>query len=187
LFIPTQEAILGISPTDFEKYALELLQQQTCGLEKVKIVHNKIIKAYDGNYQLDGYIEFEAIGVMYKTIVECKHYKKAISREIVQKLYDNLRALGAQKGILISTSNFQSGAIEYAKIHGIALIQLVEAGEQYCCRGKFNVIINRPYVPYNAGCPYIGVLQRKSDIAGITCSFLSNGSNALKEFIVTIE
>lgn len=34
LFIPTQEVILEISPTDFEKYALELLQQQTRGLEK---------------------------------------------------------------------------------------------------------------------------------------------------------
>ena len=57
------------------------------------------------------------MGVLYKTIVECKHYKYPISREIVQKVYDNLRAIGAQKGIVVSTSNFQSGAIDYAKAH----------------------------------------------------------------------
>lgn len=40
-------------------------------MNNVKIIHNKVIEAYDGNYQLDGYIEFEVMGVLYKTIVEC--------------------------------------------------------------------------------------------------------------------
>lgn len=65
--------------------------------------------------------------MLYKTIVECKHYKYLISRESVQKVYDNLRAIGAQKEIVVSTSSFQSGTIEYAKAHGIALIQMTEA------------------------------------------------------------
>ena len=92
MFIPTRDTVLDMEPSDFEKYSLQILKEQTEGLKNVKIIHNKIIEAYDGNYQLDGYIEFEAMGVLYKTIVECKHYKYPISREIVQKVYDNLRA-----------------------------------------------------------------------------------------------
>ena len=127
------------------------------------------------------------MGVLYKTIIECKHYKYPISREIVQKVYDNLRAVGAQKGIIISTSNFQSGALNYAKLHGIALIQLTEAGDNYCTRGYFDVIMNHTYVPNNGDCPFTGVLQRDTG-SGITCSYLSHRTKALKEFLLeTIE
>ncbi|MNJ74896.1 hypothetical protein D3C77_718970 [compost metagenome] len=37
-----------------------------------------------------------------------------------------MRSLCAHKGILISTSGFQSGAAEYAKKHGIALLQIFD-------------------------------------------------------------
>ena len=39
---------------------------------------------------------------------------------------DKIRSLGAHKGIIISTCGFQSGAYEYAKKHGIALLQIVD-------------------------------------------------------------
>ena len=103
--------------------------------------HNKIIAGDDGDYQIDGFIEFCAMGVIYKTLVECKHYKSNISREKVQILYDKVRATGAQKGILVSISNFQSGAIDYATKHGIALIQIIESGEQYCTRAQPGTVV----------------------------------------------
>lgn len=184
MFIPMIDAVLEMDPIDFEKYVLQILQSKTKGLDNVKIVHNKVVETYDGNYQLDGYIEFEVMGVVYKTIVECKHYKYPISREIVQKVYDNLRAVGAQKGIVVSTSNFQSGAITYAKAHGIALIQLAETEETFYTRSHYNVVVNHPYVPSNNGLPYIGVMigSGKDDI-GVTCSYLSTFSDALERFL----
>ncbi len=182
MFIPIKDAILDMTPEEFEKHSLLILTEKTKGLENVRIVHDKHIKAHDGNYQLDGYIEFEVMGVLYKSIVECKHYKKPISREIVQKLYDNLRATGAQKGILISSSNFQSGAIQYAQEHGIALIQLTEAGEDYSTRSRLNVVMMHSRTPYNDGIPYIGVLQQQNDI-GISCSYLTKCSDALASFL----
>ena len=158
MFIPVIDTVLEMNPTEFEKYALQILQNHIKGLNNVKFIHNKVVEAYDGNYQLDGYIEFEVMGVLYKTIVECKHYKYPISREIVQKVYDNLRAIGAQKGIVVSTSNFQSGAIDYAKAHGIALIQMTETEEIFYTRCHYSVVVNHPYVPRNGGEPYIGVM-----------------------------
>ncbi len=124
---PTDVNIDNMSPLDFERYSLQFLSQQAKHLKDCRIEHNKIIKVDDGNYQIDGFIEFsiEGIeGIRYKTIIECKHYKSTISREKVQVLYDKIRACGAHKGVLISSSNYQSGAIEYAQKHGIALIKL---------------------------------------------------------------
>ncbi|MBI6873436.1 restriction endonuclease [Clostridium aciditolerans] len=186
MFIPTHESVLDMSPTDFEKYSLQILLQQVKHLSDCKVQHNKIIEVDDGNYQIDGYIEFKLMGVTYKTIVECKHYKSSIPREKVQILYDKIRACGTNKGILISSSNFQSGAIEYASKHGIALIQLTDAGEQYVKRSQFNVITNSHQIPYNNGCPYIGVMQSSTGI-GINCSYLSRTNLSLKAYLENIK
>lgn len=40
------------------------------------------------------------MGIRYVTLVECKHYKSAITREKVQVLYDKIRVVGANKGII---------------------------------------------------------------------------------------
>ena len=64
MFIPVIDTVLEMTPIDFEKYALQILESKTKGLDNVKFVHNKVVEAYDGNYQLDGYIEFEVMGVL---------------------------------------------------------------------------------------------------------------------------
>ena len=182
MFIPTQEFMLEMSPTEFEQYSLLILEQQMAGIEDYHFEHNKIIEVSDGNYQIDGYIEFKLMNITYKTLVECKHYKSSIQREKVQVLYDKIRACGAQKGVLISSSNFQSGAIKYATQHGIALIQLTEAGSEYYTRDMFNTVVANHRIPYNDGIPYIGVLQKSPDV-GIQCLYLSYRNKALQEFL----
>lgn len=183
MFIPVREAYLELTPEEFEKYSLELLSEQTNGLENLKIEHNRVIEAFDGNYQIDGYIEFSVMGVKYKTLVECKHYKSSITREEVQILYGKIQSLGAQKGILISTSNFQSGAIQYASIHGIALIQLTEADIHYETRGRLNVVVQYGLAPHNYGKKYAGVILKQGDSGGIICSHLNKRRQTLKDFL----
>lgn len=183
MFVPTKECFCNMSPTDFEKYSLYLLKQQTNGLENLEIEHNVIIEKIDGSYQIDGIIRFDVMGVKYTTLVECKYYKSTISREKVQILYDKIRATGAQKGILISTSGFQSGAIKYASEHGIALIQITEADAIFEARDQINVIQNS-FNLYNGGIPYIGVMQESKDI-GITCKYLRVNSEHLKAFLLS--
>lgn len=183
MFVPTWKAVLDMSPTDFERYCVQLLKEQCRGLDNSTFQHNRIIRTDDGNYQIDGYIEFSVMGVIYKTLVECKHYKSSISREKVQILYDKVRATGTQKGILISISNFQSGAIDYATKHGIALIQVIKSGENYNTRAKLGTITAMPYVPQNNGCPYIGILQYGTN--GMThCTYLKFGNMGLQDFMI---
>ncbi|CAH2716704.1 hypothetical protein BACCIP111895_03892 [Neobacillus rhizosphaerae] len=185
MFIPTKKAFMDITPEEFEKYSLDLLTEQTKNLENLVIEHNTTIEAYDGNYQIDGYIEFTVMGIKYKTIIECKHYKSPITREKVQILYGKILSFGAQKGILISTSNFQSGAIGYARAHGIALIQITEAGTSFETRDLMNIIMNSGGKPFNYGKPYSGVLIRKTE-GGISCSYLSRKNNTLEEFLASV-
>lgn len=79
------------------------------------------IKRYEQSY----YARFIAMGVEFKVIAECKRYSSPVSREKVAVLADKVKSLGAHKGIMISTCGFQSGAYEYAKKHGIALLQVI--------------------------------------------------------------
>lgn len=119
------KSICDLTPTEFEKYCLDFLNgyAENEKLRDFKITHDKKIKVYDGNYQIDVYAEFTAMGAQFKVLCECKKYKSRVNRDKVTILHRKLESIGAQKGILISTSDFQSGAIEYAKAHGITLIK----------------------------------------------------------------
>ena len=124
---PYRELVSSITPTEFEEYCFGILKgyAEAEGLKEFEIEHDVKIPAADGTYQIDVYATFVALGVEFKVIAECKRYSKPVSREKVAVLADKVRSLGAHKGILMSTSGFQTGAHTYAKEHGIALIQIM--------------------------------------------------------------
>ena len=122
----SNDYVLNLTPTDFERYCYDILKgyaEEEC-LKDFIISHNKKIEADDGTYQIDIYAEFTALGSTIKVLCECKQYATSVSREKVSVLHDKLNSIGAHKGILLSTSEFQSGAIQYAKKHGIKLIKV---------------------------------------------------------------
>lgn len=122
---------LDMSPTEFEITVLEFLRDMGSKLENFQILHNSIETSHDGTYQIDIKATFEAMGVNITVIVECKKHNSPIKREVVQLLKDKLHSLGAQKGIIFSTAKFQSGCIEYAEKHGLALVRLFEGKYTY--------------------------------------------------------
>lgn len=125
---PFKDFVATISPIEFEKYCVKILQAyaEEEGLKDFSITHDKKIATNDGDYQIDIYAEFKAVGVKFKVLVECKRYTHSIEREKVAILASKIQSIGAQKGILISTAGFQSGEAQYAKVHGIALIQIFD-------------------------------------------------------------
>lgn len=125
---PYREFVSSISPTEFEELSLKILNgyAEAEHLLDFSIQHNVSITADDGTYQIDVYARFIAMGVEFKVIAECKRYSVPISREKIAVLADKVRSIGAHKGIMISTCGFQSGAFEYAKKHGIALLQIID-------------------------------------------------------------
>lgn len=185
MFIPCKEAVLDMTPTEFEKHSLRVLTEQLHNIDGCIFQHDKIIEVDDGNYQIDGYIEFELMGIRYKTLIECKHYKTSISREKVAVLYDKIRACGANKGVLVSSSNFQSGAVQYASKHGIALIQLTDADSIYETRSAFSEHSFDSLKKKKTGA-YVGVMQTGDD-SKVICSYLNNTESIFKNFVVNTD
>ena len=117
-----------ITPTQFEIFCLETVKAyaEREGLKDFKINHDKKIETYDSTYQIDVFAEYTALGCNHKVIIECKHHAGNIKRALVTDLYTKMQSIGAQKGILISTSGFQRDAVKFAKVHGIALWQVFD-------------------------------------------------------------
>lgn len=110
-----ENIVTEMSSEEFEIYCLDLLRGMKNNLQEFSIGHNRIYVTNYGQYQLDGIIEFELFGLKYKTIVEYKKYKAKTKRSQIQILHDTMRSTGAQKGVFISISNFQKGAMDYEK------------------------------------------------------------------------
>lgn len=158
-----------MTPTEFEKCCSDILagwakEEQLCGF---KITHNKIIKASDGRYQIDVYADFTALRTRIKILCECKRYKYSVSREKVVILHRKLDSIGAQKGIMISTSDFQSGALEYANAHGIALIK----AEDY----RFKHLSHSNGQLENEDDPFLYAEKHMPTYVGLDYTFNSNG------------
>ncbi|NQT78070.1 MAG: restriction endonuclease [Bacteroidetes bacterium] len=132
---PFSEDSIKISPTVFEEQVKKFFSDKGHNFRLIEVVHDKKIKTIDQEYQIDVYYEFEQANVLFKVLVECKKYKGAITRELVQVLSDKISETGCHKGILVSSSGFQKGAISYAKRKGIALIRILKGEMLYESKG----------------------------------------------------
>ena len=116
----------SITPTEFELLCMEKLKELALEeqLKDFKISHNKIVDAHDGRYQIDIVVQFSVLNTTYLVFCECKCYKDRIKRSTVSELQQKLVSCGANKGIVMAVNGFQQGAIDFAKKHRIALINV---------------------------------------------------------------
>ncbi|MCK5136640.1 MAG: restriction endonuclease [Bacteroidales bacterium] len=126
------------TPTEFEKAVMKLFMSLPDELVSKSIEHNVKIPGIDGIYQIDIKLTFEVFGANFLVLIECKRYSSPVKREAVQILHSKLSSLGAQKGVLVSTSGFQRGAIQYAKEHGIALLRIAAGRMTYETKNIFS-------------------------------------------------
>lgn len=184
MFIPSKENYTEMTSTEFEKYTIAELTKQFSanGIQNFSFQHNVKIDAYDGTYQIDGKLEYSLMGISYVTLVECKKYKGPIKREHIQALHDKIRSTGAHKGIFVTTSYYQSGALKYAKKHGIALISIIEGSMRYATRSRD--CLDKPTIPPWVDVkPFNMVMQIQKNDASISVSYIDD-TDALFEFIV---
>lgn len=168
----------NITPIEFEQLVCDYLRQAGVGLVQFSVLHNVIEKAYDGDYQIDVKASFEALGANFVVLVECKRHKSPIKREVVQALHDKIRSIGAQKGMIFSTSGFQQGATDYALLHGIALITVMEGRFTYFTKGEEDQAYNPP--PWANIPKYVGRFNYEPNhFANLQPGYLES----LKEFL----
>lgn len=116
----------NISPAEFEQFVADLLSAGSPGLENYRVQAHEVLQGVDGSYDFDATVRFSVLGMDYLVLVEDKRHEHPIKRELVQVLHQKLQSVGAQKAVMISTAPFQSGAIEFAKTHGVALVMVSE-------------------------------------------------------------
>jgi restriction system protein len=84
----------------------------------------------DGTYVIDVAVRFQLLGADFVVLFECKRHTPPVKREHVRVLNDKWRSTGAHKGVVVSASGFQRDALDYAKVHGIA-VRLVDGAWTY--------------------------------------------------------
>ncbi|WP_081613226.1 restriction endonuclease [Xanthomonas sp. SHU 199] len=128
-----------ITPEEYELQVKMWLESVGHELDSFSTAHRELLCGTDGDYEIDVVVRFKALGgVQFKTLVECKKHKNPIKRELVQALHQKQQSLGANKAILVSTSAFQDGAVEFAQAHGIALVRLISGVAMYIQGNKSN-------------------------------------------------
>lgn len=125
---PYRELSVRITPVEFEIFCMETLKAYAAetNLQDFVIKHNQKVETHDSTYQIDVLAEYTVLGCKNTLFVECKKHSNSIKRSVVTDLYTKLQSAGAQKGLLISTSGFQSDAVKFAEEHGIALWQVCD-------------------------------------------------------------
>jgi restriction system protein len=159
---------ITLSPIEFERAVQQILDSAGVVLKDYKSEHLPSLSGFDGDYVIDVAVTFSALDADFLVIVECKHEKRRTERQDIQILHSKVQSLGAHKGMVFSTAGFQEGAIQYAELHGIALVQIAKGATTYFTRSK-----ESPNPPPNwAGIPkYVGWWRH-----GIYMSVLSPGN-----------
>ncbi|MDE1237172.1 restriction endonuclease [Vibrio aestuarianus] len=104
------ELIDNISPREFENFVAELFRQQGFKVEVTQ-------RTRDGGRDIIAIRSELDLNVKY--IIECKKYchTNKVGVELVRQLYGVQQAESANKSVLVTTSSFTQGAIDFANQH----------------------------------------------------------------------
>lgn len=138
---PHSADVAELSPEEFERLVLEQFERSQ-DVSKLELTHREIHKAADGTYEIDLTLRFTGFGgAEFLVVVECKHHRNPIKRDLLMILNQKKQSLKAHKAILCASVGFQSGAIEFAEKHGIATVRVVEEGS---CGRRRRVFLSPP-------------------------------------------
>jgi restriction system protein len=120
---------------DYEVGVKNVISAKGHVLEDFKVTRNEKLKGSDGEYEIDVVARFTILnGAGITVLIECKHHKSAIKRELVLALHSKLLSVGAHKGMMFATSTYQRGAIEFAKAHGLSLVRFIDSELNYAVK-----------------------------------------------------
>lgn len=133
----------------YELLVRNLIEQEMSGIsgvELIEILHNAKMKGLSGyEHQIDITYRFRIWKTEILVIVECKQYQKKAGVDDLLEFRSRVEDLRAHKGIFVTSSGFQSGAVEFAQANRIAL--LIVRGTQF-----WDVLYQSDFIPPNERC-----------------------------------
>ncbi|MEU9841185.1 restriction endonuclease [Actinomadura sp. NPDC048032] len=124
---PPSGARTGVTPAEFEEFVADrLLGSAAPHVSGLSVTLHEKVAGSDGTYDLDATVRYRFAGMDFLVVVEAKHHRNPIKRELVQVLHQKVQSVGAHKGVMVSTATYQSGAVAFARAHGIALVTVTD-------------------------------------------------------------
>lgn len=104
-----------------------ILKQAWEGVNNIEVKHDVTLVGKTTTHQVDVYWEFEVGGIKYATIVQAKDWTNPVNQGELLKFKAVLDDLPAQpRGVFVTPTGYQQGAINYARAQGILLHELRE-------------------------------------------------------------
>lgn len=124
------------------------LLEQDC-VKNIKIEKNVVLKGKTTSHEIDVYWEFMAGNIKYSTIIQAKDWQQKVPQGEMLKLKAILEDLpGQPRGIFITKTGYQQGALDVAKANGIITYELREPTEKDWEGKTQKVILNiKAYIP----------------------------------------
>jgi hypothetical protein len=125
----------------------QLLEQDS--VKNIVIEKNKILQGKTTSHEIDVYWEFFAGGIKYSTIIQAKDWEQKVPQGEMLKLKAIIDDLpGQPRGIFITKTGYQSGAMDVAKANGIITYELREPTDKdWEGRIKTIVLNFKAYIP----------------------------------------
>jgi hypothetical protein len=89
---------------------------------RFKVEIEKVIETARGKVELDVYAEETIKGRKYSIVCECKYWKSNIPQNVIHGFRTVVNDLGCNIGYVITTSDYQSGAIKTSEYTNIELL-----------------------------------------------------------------
>jgi len=167
---------VDISPEQFELQVREWLLNAGGSMTGFSVTHLERLQGDSGEYEIDVVAEFTVFSqAIVKVLIECKKYKSPVKRGVIMVLESKIRDSDAHKGMVFSTSGFQSGAIEYAARRGIATIGVQHGHTNYFTRSISVQPASPP--PWVQTPDYIGWFIRQTEPGVQNFTLVEKGRN----------
>jgi restriction system protein len=169
-----------LGPTEYERAVADIMALVGQEVTDWRVRHLDPVEGLDGTYVIDVTARFQLAGMEFLVLFECKRHASSVKREHVQVLHAKLRSTGAQKGVVVAASGFQSGALQYARLHGIACVRLVDDAWTFLTRAKSV----RPISPSPTG-RYVGYVIT-ADEEDFSFAMLTGSPDDVRETLLDV-
>lgn len=117
---------VSMDPMEYEIEVTRLFEQMSSDVKDLRVTHQI------GPWKFDFTSRYEWSGMQFLMCGEAKRHSSSIKKDVVVAyLHYRTQDIGGHKGIVVASAPFQSGALQEARKHGIALVQFVDGAARF--------------------------------------------------------
>ena len=105
----------------YERQTAELFQSLGCHVEV-----GATVKGARAKHKIDVWVRFSRFGIEANWVVDCKFWRKPVTKEKVLALMGVVQDVGADRGVLVSQKGLQAGAVRASEHTNVTLTSLEE-------------------------------------------------------------